>query len=129
MTTGEKSVAHSGHDQEALEQTLAGGVRRGGGARGETQLGEQVRDVALDGVVAQAQPHRDVRIAQTLSHQSQDLELAPCELGLATRALRPRRALEPLESILGSPRVPLRAQRLERLERLACLALGGGVLP
>src|SRR6266853_4472364 len=57
------------------EQTLAGRVSHGGGARRQPQPGEEVGDVALDGVVAEPEPRRDLRIAQPLGDEAQDLDL------------------------------------------------------
>src|SRR5207302_923140 len=80
----------------------------------KAQLGEQVGHVALDGVIAQAQPRRDVRIAQALGDEAQHLELPAGKPWLAARPFRSGRSLLP-----GAPGVALRAQRLERRQRLA----------
>src|SRR3954462_9661904 len=68
-------------------------MRRGLATRPDPELGEDRRDVVLDGLARQEQPLRDVAIAQALGDQREDIELARGEVGgvLAGRPARTAR--------------------------------------
>ena len=70
----------------ALRRALHGVLGQDGGSRGrssravgQAQLGEDVRDVVLRGLAADEQAGRDLRVRQALTHQCEDLALAPGE--------------------------------------------------
>src|SRR5919109_965079 len=67
-----------------IRQAVLSRVCRGGRPRGEPELHEDVRDVAVDGVLAKGEPCGDLSVAQPLGDEPEDLGLAP---GQRLRAL------------------------------------------
>src|SRR3954454_15683179 len=100
-------------------------MRRGLAARPDPELGEDRRDVVLDGLARQEQPLRDVAIAQALGDQREDIELARGEVGgvLAGRTARAAREATraALAQLAGDHRG--RAARAEREQLLVAAPL------
>jgi hypothetical protein len=64
---------------------VASHVSDRGGAGGEVQFREDVRDVPVHGVLAQGESRGDLPVAQTLRDQTQDFQLSLCQARKSVR--------------------------------------------
>lgn len=73
----------------STNNALAPGVDGGLGPIGQMQLAEDVGDVALDGLLAQVEALRDLRVAQPLGYELEHLHLPVGELVEDVRRVTP----------------------------------------
>src|SRR3954464_1844492 len=64
-----------------LHQPVLIGVRRGGGAGGDVELAEDVGEVTGDGLLAEGEVCRDLRVAAAGGDEAEYLDLAGGEAG------------------------------------------------
>ena len=62
--------------ESELEQTVPGGVRRGGCAGGKIQLAQDAGYVAVYGMLAHHQPFGDLLVGESFGEQAQHLAFA-----------------------------------------------------
>jgi hypothetical protein len=74
-----------------LYEPVSARERGRGCPRGKPQLAKDVRDVAVDGVLAENEALRDVVIRETLGNETEYLELARAQLGERRVRTRPAR--------------------------------------
>jgi hypothetical protein len=72
--------------QEAAAEGFGGGL----GAVADAQLGEDVADVALDGVLGDVERGADFLVALAGTDEAEDFDFALADIGPATRSARRR---------------------------------------
>ena len=97
----------------AIAEPVSAGEGGGGCPRGEPELPEDVGDVAIDGVLAENQPLRDVAIRAAFRNQGEHLELAWAQsaqrsLARAGREVH-RRVIEPPEHRIAAEPLSFRS--------------------
>src|SRR5918996_3197522 len=114
-------------------ESVATGEGRGGRSGRKFQLSQDVRDVAIDGVLAQNEPLGDVSVRETLGNQIEYLQLAPTqasEWGVDRFVGKPHARLSELsEHGLGTRALALRSQVPEVRDGGLDLAPGAVVAP
>src|SRR6266508_859846 len=111
----------------AMPEPVAAGERSCSSSRGQPQLAEDVRDVAVHGVLAEDETRCDLAIRTTLRDEVEHLQLASAQaaersVGPFGRTRHARRA-ELLEHRLGAAAFPVGSDRSEVLDRGLHLAL------
>src|SRR5919106_6522803 len=81
--TAAVTVAAASASADLVDDGIAKGDRDGMGARVCLELGEDVADVALHGLLADEEPRGDVGVRHAVGEELQDLPLAHCEHLLA----------------------------------------------
>src|SRR5688572_28514107 len=101
----------------SFEHVRTCGMNGRGRPRRKVELAEDVRDMAVDGVLAHHEPLGDLSVRQPLRQQAQDITLTGRELGKRRAATTARRLVDEAPRSLGLHR-PEPEQALQRVCRL-----------